>query len=361
MGKALVIEGLTVSNPLCTVTFDITVQSLTIDKNSLSLTVGDTSSLTATVVTSDGSAVTPTFESSNSSIASVSASGNTATITAVAKGNATITVRAGSKSVTCSVAVAASAAGDLATYYAANATITQADKTALNTLVTGIGNAGIWTKVKRFYPLLGTTLHDLFLEVKEDSTKGFTDSSTFITNNFTAQTNMVKSATTSSGSLNGASASTDPASISTNNLSIASLCTLSDSYSKAGKIYAAFLEGSGAFEHNASNSSASRGINVVLGSTTATYVDPNSLLDRSIIVSVNETSVVFYYNGVKASTVSIENSTAKLMKLPYTIFGGSDTTYKFLLITEELTESEALALSGLLDTFYAATGKRSAS
>lgn len=171
MGKAIVIEGLTVQNPLTTVTFDYPVTSITLDKNSISAKVGVSTTLTATVATSDDSVVRPSFVSSNTSVARVTRNGNTATVTGVGSGTCTITVKAGTIEVTCSVVISESATSALSAYYSANSTITQSQKTNLETFVDGLIDAGLWGKVKYLYPFLGTTVADMTIDAVSPSTE----------------------------------------------------------------------------------------------------------------------------------------------------------------------------------------------
>lgn len=362
MGKALVIEGLTVSNPLCVVTFTVEVTSLTIDKSSLSMTTGDTSSITATVVTSDGTPLSPTFSSSDSTIASVSSSGNTATITAVARGNATITVRAGSQTVTCSVAVSAAPADEIAAYYTANQTIADADKTAMNALVTGMSNAGLWAKVKRFYPLLGTTLHDLLLEVKDNSGKGFNETTSWIQTNLQAQPNAVLGIA-KTGNMGGTAA--ESVSIKTNNLAITTLVVLPSEPTASDAYTTRVEERSGLLNLTVDETSSLRRIFLNLPSTYQFFATSGSSLsnvtDRCIIASVGTETAELYVNGdtvISKSSTSVPSDT---LKVAYTLFSGIGSYYKFLMITEALTSTEAATLNGLLETFFEATGKRSAS
>ncbi len=72
---------------------------ITISQKTMSLTVGGSKQLTATV-TPDGTAVA--WDSSNSSVATVDSTGN---VTAVAEGTADITVSAGDVTATCKVTV----------------------------------------------------------------------------------------------------------------------------------------------------------------------------------------------------------------------------------------------------------------
>ena len=82
----------------------ISVESVSLNKTSLSLTVGDTQTLTATVTPSNATYKSVTWSSSNTSVASVSSSG---VVTAKSAGTATITVTTndGGKKATCSVTV----------------------------------------------------------------------------------------------------------------------------------------------------------------------------------------------------------------------------------------------------------------
>ena len=80
----------------------IAVTSVSLDKTSLSLTVDETATLTATVSPDNATDKTVTWSSSNTSVATVS---NNGLVTAVAEGSATITARAGDASATCSVSV----------------------------------------------------------------------------------------------------------------------------------------------------------------------------------------------------------------------------------------------------------------
>lgn len=80
----------------------IAVTSVTLSSSSLSLKVGETQTLTATVLPENATEKTVSWTSSAPSVATVSSSG---LVTAVATGNCTITATAGEKSATCSVTV----------------------------------------------------------------------------------------------------------------------------------------------------------------------------------------------------------------------------------------------------------------
>lgn len=77
---------------------------VTLDKETGSITEGETLVLTATV---QNSSEAPAFKTSNASVATVSVSGKTATVTGVAAGSATITASVGDKSAICAVTVTA--------------------------------------------------------------------------------------------------------------------------------------------------------------------------------------------------------------------------------------------------------------
>ena len=82
---------------------DVAVTEVTLNQTTLSLTVGGTANLSATVSPSNATNKTVSWSSSNESVATVSGG----KVTAVAEGSATITAKAGGKSATCAVTVAA--------------------------------------------------------------------------------------------------------------------------------------------------------------------------------------------------------------------------------------------------------------
>ena len=89
----------------CTVTVvpakPVEVESVTLDRTTLDLTVGDTERLTATVLPEDAADKTVVWSSSDSSVASVA----DGLVTALAPGTATVTAKAGGKSAECVVTV----------------------------------------------------------------------------------------------------------------------------------------------------------------------------------------------------------------------------------------------------------------
>ena len=82
----------------------IPVTAVTLGKDTLSLTVGETATLAATVEPENATDKTVTWTSSNEDVATVDEDG---VVTAVAAGTATITVTAGGKTATCAVTVSA--------------------------------------------------------------------------------------------------------------------------------------------------------------------------------------------------------------------------------------------------------------
>ena len=80
----------------------IAVTSVTLNKTELTLTEGESETLTATVKPDDATDKTVTWSSSNTAIATVDANGK---VTAVKEGNAIITAKAGEYTATCSVIV----------------------------------------------------------------------------------------------------------------------------------------------------------------------------------------------------------------------------------------------------------------
>ncbi len=79
----------------------IAVTGVSLDQSSLTLDIGGTANLTATVSPSNATNKAVSWSTSNQSVATV----NNGTVTAVAAGTATITATAGGKSATCSVTV----------------------------------------------------------------------------------------------------------------------------------------------------------------------------------------------------------------------------------------------------------------
>ena len=94
-----------VSECMITVTSEtIAVEQITLSATSLSLKLGDSRTLTATVTPSDATDSQVTWSSSDPSVATVSDQGE---VTAVRAGNCTITATAGGKSAACTVTVSA--------------------------------------------------------------------------------------------------------------------------------------------------------------------------------------------------------------------------------------------------------------
>ena len=79
----------------------VEVQSVTLDKPSVTLSVGETATLKATVMPENASNKSVTWASSNPEVATVSGG----VVTAVAPGSATVTATAGDKKASCSVTV----------------------------------------------------------------------------------------------------------------------------------------------------------------------------------------------------------------------------------------------------------------
>ena len=80
----------------------IAVSSISLDKSTITLQVGGTSTLVATVLPENATDKSVTWSSSNTSVATVDANGK---VTAVGKGTATITAKVGDKTATCTVTV----------------------------------------------------------------------------------------------------------------------------------------------------------------------------------------------------------------------------------------------------------------
>ena len=81
---------------------DIAVTSISLNKSTLSLTIGEERTLIATVLPENATDKTVTWRSDNEDVAIVDANGK---VTAIKAGTATITAQAGEKTVTCEVSV----------------------------------------------------------------------------------------------------------------------------------------------------------------------------------------------------------------------------------------------------------------
>ena len=92
----------------CAITVEATpVTSVTLDKPTASLKVGETITLTAAVKPDDAADKTVTWSTSDASVATV----NNGVVTAVKVGTATISAKAGDKEATCVVTVTTTASG----------------------------------------------------------------------------------------------------------------------------------------------------------------------------------------------------------------------------------------------------------
>lgn len=97
------VEGLSAS---CKVTVKTGVSEIVLSQTELSIEVGKTAELTATVMPEDAEYSEITWASDNAAVATVDAAG---VVTAVAEGEAVITAKAGDKSASCKVTVAKAA------------------------------------------------------------------------------------------------------------------------------------------------------------------------------------------------------------------------------------------------------------
>ena len=86
----------------CAITVTVPVSSITLDKTTLSLAVGETATLTATVKPDDAMDKTVAWSSSDESVASV----DNGKVTALKSGKATVTAKRGGKTAECAVTVA---------------------------------------------------------------------------------------------------------------------------------------------------------------------------------------------------------------------------------------------------------------
>lgn len=101
-GKAIIEAKAGDKTTVCEVVVTVPVESIALDRNSISLEVGQSTTLTATVSPEDASEKNITWSTSNASIATV----DNGIVKAIAEGTATITAKAGDKSASCTLTVA---------------------------------------------------------------------------------------------------------------------------------------------------------------------------------------------------------------------------------------------------------------
>ena len=101
-GNAIIIARCGGKSAVCAVTVTVPVASISLDKAALSLEVGESAQLTATVSPADATDRNVIWTSSDESVAKVS----DGKVTAVKSGKATITAKCGDKTAKCSVSVA---------------------------------------------------------------------------------------------------------------------------------------------------------------------------------------------------------------------------------------------------------------
>lgn len=100
-GKAMITAKCGDKTAECAVTVTVPITSLTLDKTTLPLSVGETAQLTATVKPDNATDKNVTWTSSDESVAKV----DNGKVTAVKAGNATITAKCGDKTAECAVTV----------------------------------------------------------------------------------------------------------------------------------------------------------------------------------------------------------------------------------------------------------------
>ena len=100
-GSATIMAKAGEKSATCSVTITTPVESVSLDRTSVNLEEGQTTTLVATINPNDADEKTVTWTTSNASVATVT----NGVVTAIAEGNAVITATAGGKSATCAVSV----------------------------------------------------------------------------------------------------------------------------------------------------------------------------------------------------------------------------------------------------------------
>lgn len=130
-GNATIIAQVDDIKATCPVTVTTPVESITLNKDKLTLNKGESETLVATVVPTDATEATVTWGTSNPYMASVDANGK---VTAMGAGNVTITAKAGGKSAVCMVTV--NVPVESITLNRTNITLDEGESTTLKATVT---------------------------------------------------------------------------------------------------------------------------------------------------------------------------------------------------------------------------------
>lgn len=252
----------------------------------------------------------------------------------------------------------------LGAYYAANTSINREEKSALEAFVQGLIDNGIWTKVKALYPMLGSNVDDLILEVNGESELLGGDKGTLSADGRNLSANVGRTGVTS----------TVPQML--NNLDFGNLSVFASGSAPAHQAYSrVILQISSSNNQTMTIQGDTYGYpSVKSGGVTAPTQGTGegqsgiqqSYLERIVAYNIKNGSAVVYKDGVRyASTdyAPIGNIARTVFILSNTKISSSaeDQLYKysFLAFADGMSESEISKFYELQLAFLKAVGKHS--
>lgn len=249
-------------------------------------------------------------------------------------------------------------------YLNANGTITEQERLALETFVQGLYENGLWTKMRYFYPMLGSTVSDMILDAVSPSTEDlFTN---FPTTDFSVVDRVLvtstASATNGNANLISRFRNTD-----WHNFGVVSSTKHANSNStnalrfsgQNGYYTFTFMPLSGTFtERNPQLNVGSLDGTSASYLPTAAVTDLRTYLDRIIFAQTQGSSAEIYKDKelYVSGTSYVENINAINN---YTVLTGSSASYNFLAITDNMTQAQYSTFYDLLLAFLKAVGKHS--
>ena len=249
-------------------------------------------------------------------------------------------------------------------YYAANTSINSEEKSALEAFVQGLIDNGMWAKVKAFYPMLGSNVDDLILEVNGESELLGGDKGTLSADGRNLSANVGRTGATS----------TVPQML--NNLDFGNLSVFASGSAPAHQAYSRYILNIS----SANNQSMGMQINTfaypcvqsgnVFAPTQGTDEGQSgiqqSYLERIVAWNIKNGSAIVYKDGVRyASTdyVSAGNisKTVSILSNMKNSSSAEDQPYKysFLAFADGMSESEIGKFYELQLAFLKAVGKHS--
>lgn len=253
---------------------------------------------------------------------------------------------------------------DLGAYYAANTSINHEEKSALESFVQGLIDNGMWAKVKALYPMLGSNVDDLILEVNGESELLGGDKATLTADGRNLTANVGRTGATS----------TVPQLL--NNLDFGNLSVFASGSAPKHQGYSrAILQLSGSNNQTMTIQGNTYGYPSVLsGKVTAPTQGTSegqsgiqqSYLERIVAWNIKNGSAVVYKDGVRYASTDY----APIGNIGRTVFILSNTKlsdsaedqpykYSFLAFADGMSESEIGKFYELQLAFLKAVGKHS--